>query len=73
MLGAFEVVLAASLVLVVYHYILYPALVIGLAGMRIADPQVGAGAHSYKVTMVIAAYNEERVIGGKLRNTLAGD
>ena len=73
MLGAIEVVLAASLVLVVYHYILYPALVIGLAGMRIAGPQVGAGAHSYKVTMVIAAYNEERVIEGKLRNTLALD
>ena len=55
--------------LVAYHYLLYPAAVILLARTRAplapADP-----AQWPLVTFVIAAYNEERVIDWKIRNTL---
>lgn len=58
--------------LVVYHYALYPALVMGLAWLR-------SNSHAAPLppdplptlTVVIAAYNEERVIATKIENTLA--
>src|SRR6185436_16718159 len=58
--------------LVCYHYLLYPALVIAFARLKPApapvDPPIWPS-----VSFVIAAYNEERVIEWKLRNTLALD
>jgi poly-beta-1,6-N-acetyl-D-glucosamine synthase len=62
--------------LVVYHYLLYPALVILLARGR---PRTESSTNHTpsaalpSVTVVIAAYNEERVIAQKLENTLALD
>lgn len=61
-----------SAVLLVYHYVLYPALVIGSA--RLARRHSSPLPQRWPtVTFVVAAYNEERVIGEKLRNTLALD
>jgi cellulose synthase/poly-beta-1,6-N-acetylglucosamine synthase-like glycosyltransferase len=61
--------------LAVYHYVVYPALVILLARAAGAagEPAEVPDAKLPTVTVVIAAYNEERVIADKLANTLALD
>lgn len=62
--------------LVVYHYLLYPALVILLSRVRKSDDSASerpTDSTPPSVTVVIAAYNEERVIAQKLENTLALD
>jgi cellulose synthase/poly-beta-1,6-N-acetylglucosamine synthase-like glycosyltransferase len=65
-----EGVFFVSAALLVYHYALYPALVI--AGARLARRQsMPPPAEWPRVSFIIAAYNEERVIAAKLRNTLA--
>lgn len=62
--------------LVTFHYLLYPSLVILLARLRgdrrDAAPMQAATPYP-TLTVVIAAYNEERVIAAKLENTLALD
>lgn len=55
-----------------YHYVLYPALVMGLARLRPA-PAPSDPPEWPAVSFVIAAYNEERVIDWKIRNTLSLD
>lgn len=55
-----------------YHYFLYPALVVALARTR-ARPAPADPAEWPRVSMIIAAYNEERVIDWKIRNSLALD
>jgi biofilm PGA synthesis N-glycosyltransferase PgaC len=58
-----------SAALLAYHYVLYPALVIG--GAKLARRQSPPPSAKWPtVTFVVAAYNEERVIADKLRNTL---
>lgn len=67
---------ACCAALVVYNYVLYPALVIALARLRPAGappPLPPARSDWPSVSFVIAAYNEERVIADKIRNTLALD
>jgi len=62
--------------LVVYHYLLYPAVVILLSKLRkVAAPALHGAPDSAlpSLTVVVAAYNEERVIAQKLENTLALD
>ena len=62
--------------LVVYHYLLYPALVILLSKLRkvvASAPDRAPASTLPSLTVVIAAYNEERVIAQKLENTLALD
>lgn len=74
MMGDFlEGTVVVCMALVVYHFLLYPALIICLARLRHAGKRVTVDACLPGVTMVIAAYNEERVIAEKLRNTLALD
>jgi biofilm PGA synthesis N-glycosyltransferase PgaC len=70
--GAF----AACAALVAYNYVLYPALVIALARLKPAatPPSLPADRGQWpSVSFIIAAYNEERVIADKIRNTLAID
>jgi len=62
----------ASALLVAYHYVLYPLGVIALARSR-PEPRPSDPAQWPSVTFVIAAYNEERVIDWKIRNTLELD
>lgn len=61
-----------SAALLAYHYVLYPALVIGCA--RLARRHSAPPPTQWpRVSFVIAAYNEEHAIADKLRNTLALD
>ena len=71
--GYLEAVVAVSLFLVVYHFLLYPGVIIALARLGHAGRQAEASVPPPRITMVIAAYNEERVIADKLANTLAID
>lgn len=61
--------------LVVYHYLLYPAAVILAARLRAPEPEetLPDVATLPALTLLIAAYNEERVIESKLRNSLTLD
>jgi poly-beta-1,6-N-acetyl-D-glucosamine synthase len=69
-------VLLACLLLVVYNYALYPLIVIGLARLRPARrlPELPKDRSTWpSLSLVIAAYNEERVIAGKLENSVSLD
>ena len=68
-----KIALFLSLFAVVYHYALYPLLVIVLSRYRPRLVHVANPTLWPKVTFLIAAYNEERVIADKLRNTLELD
>ena len=69
-----EVIFWSSLVLIGVTYVLYPALM-WLAGRRRLSQQSALPARQDwpTVTLVIAAYNEEAVIGAKIENSLALD
>jgi cellulose synthase/poly-beta-1,6-N-acetylglucosamine synthase-like glycosyltransferase len=58
--------------LLAYHYFLYPGLVIAFSRLRPA-PAPPDPAEWPSVSVIIAAYNEERVIDWKIRNTLGLD
>lgn len=60
-----------SVALVVYTYAGYPALVTAVA--RFASPRRDPAAQTPKMTLVIAAFNEESVIEQKLADTLQLD
>ena len=60
-----------AIALVVYVYVGYPCLIFLLAHLR--PRPVGKAPILPTASFVIAAYNEERVIAGKLENTLALD
>jgi len=69
-------VLAVAASLLVFHFVVYPMLVQTLARLRPRSrPLAGATNEGElpKVTLVIAAYNEEQVIARKLANSLALD
>lgn len=74
--------------LAAYHYFLYPMGIVFLAQMKTlsspaemepgrdepAEPESKSGQEQWpRVTFLIAAFNEEKVIGAKLANTLALD
>jgi poly-beta-1,6-N-acetyl-D-glucosamine synthase len=68
-----EILFFTCAFLVVYHYGLYPLAVITLARLRQGAGNSGRDSEPAqwpKVTLLIAAYNEQRVIAGKLRNSL---
>lgn len=65
-----------SAALLLYNYLLYPAGVILLARMRGGEPADDGGMPDSElppITLIIAAYNEERVIEAKIRNSLELD
>ena len=63
-----------SATLVGYHYLFYPALVIWLASLKgKTEPPLLSESALPTVTIVIAAYNEQRVIAAKLQNTFELD
>lgn len=68
---ALEVGLWLSLVLVVYAYAGYPVILAGIALVRTRP--IRKADITPSVTFIIAAYNEEKRIEDKLRNTLAID
>src|SRR5947209_1563812 len=66
-----EAVFWSAIAVMVYVYAGYPALVFVLAHLR--PRPVRAAPHLPTVSFIIAAYNEEAAIAGKLENTLALD
>lgn len=65
-----------SILLIIYNYAIYPVAVIGLAKLffrRPEDDKYDDSDGDLSVTFVIAAYNEERVIERKIKNTLGLD
>jgi len=68
-------VLAAAAGLLLFHFALYPMLVHALARLRRRGDDAAAADETAlpSVALVIAAYNEERVIARKLANSLALD
>ena len=66
-----ELILAISLFLIIYNYFLYPLLIWILAKFKPpAEPAYLADDELPSVSIIIAAYNEEKVIGRKVENTL---
>jgi biofilm PGA synthesis N-glycosyltransferase PgaC len=70
-----QTIVFISLFLLVYHYFLYPLLVVVLARLLGGSHRPGqsgeAGNHDLpRVTFLVAAYNESLVIDEKIRNTL---
>lgn len=65
-------ILAVTIALAVYHYAAYPALVMLLAALRRRRTPPGRAEQTCSsVALVIAAYNEETVIGSKIENALS--
>lgn len=64
----FEILLWSALALLAYVYVGYPILAIGLA--RLFPRRVEKAEQTPTVTVIIAAYNEEKHIANKLRNVL---
>ena len=62
-------ILAASALLIVYTYLLYPALLWLLTFWRTSETFAAAGSHP-RVSLILAAYNEIAVIADKLENAL---
>lgn len=67
-----EILFWAGLAALVYTYFGYPAILFILSRSVKRDPNP-VGSFYPRVTMIIAAYNEERAIGAKLENCLALD
>ena len=69
--GAFWV----SVLVISYAYVGYPAVLWLVWSSRLLGVRTstGQGAHLPSVTMIVCAYNEEKVIGEKIRNTLSLD
>jgi glycosyltransferase involved in cell wall biosynthesis len=75
--GALAVIFWASLAAVAWTYAGYPLLLLALARLRPRSPEPQAPAEAPPlcptVTIIIAAYNEEKAIRDKLESTLALD
>jgi len=69
MLG--EIIFISSLVLITYACVGYPALVLALS--RVRERPVRKADVTPKVSIIVAAHNEERDIAAKIENTLALD
>jgi cellulose synthase/poly-beta-1,6-N-acetylglucosamine synthase-like glycosyltransferase len=68
---SFEIVLWIAVIAILYTYAFYPVLLAVLSALR--GKPVRRGENTPVVTMIIAAYNEERDLEEKLKNTLALD
>jgi len=64
-----EPIFFASAALLIYHYVLYPAIVVILSKCWRMPRTIPLDAPP-RVSFIVAAYNEEKVIAAKLRNTL---
>lgn len=76
-MNAAAILLVIFLVLLALHYVLYPALVICLARLM-PKPTQSLGPNQRpafwpSVTLIVAAYNESKVIERKIENSLALD
>jgi cellulose synthase/poly-beta-1,6-N-acetylglucosamine synthase-like glycosyltransferase len=70
--SALEILCASAFALAAWHFVGYPLTLMLLAAMR-RSPGSGPAAGSERVALVIAAFNEERVIAAKIENALSLD
>jgi cellulose synthase/poly-beta-1,6-N-acetylglucosamine synthase-like glycosyltransferase len=68
-----KVVFWASVALIVYTHLGYPVLLWVIARFRRPSPRPAACSPQMRVSLIIAAYDEEAVIARKVRNALALD
>jgi cellulose synthase/poly-beta-1,6-N-acetylglucosamine synthase-like glycosyltransferase len=66
-----ELIFWASIAIIFYVYIGYPLLLFVIS--RYSRPTRSAEAHTPSVSLVVAAYNEEKVLRDKIENSLALD
>ncbi|MCG7391579.1 glycosyltransferase family 2 protein [Microvirga sp. ACRRW] len=66
-----EAVAYGGVAIMLYHYAIYPLIVWGMS--RFLPSPAAPNRHPARVTLVIAAFNEEKVIEEKLKNSLAID
>jgi len=69
--GPLEITFWIAVAAILYTYALYPVLLIVVSALR--SKPVRRDAFTPTVTIIIAAYNEERDLAAKLENTLALD
>jgi len=74
-MGGIAATFWVSLLAILYAYVGYPAVLWLASRSRTPgrESATGQGAHLPAVTMIVAAYNEEGVIGEKIANTLSLD
>lgn len=71
MMLTLEVIFVVSLTAILAPYALYPLAVLALSKLRRARPEPAEATPN--ITLVISAFNEARVIGRKIENSLALD
>ena len=67
-----KIIFWACLLLIAYTYLIYPSLIILLARIFPKKPLTNQ-KQLHHVTMVISAYNEEKVLEEKIKNCLTID
>lgn len=67
-----EIICVVALALAAWHFAGYPATLAALAALR-RQRQTSAAADTERVALIIAAFNEERVIAAKVENALSLD
>jgi cellulose synthase/poly-beta-1,6-N-acetylglucosamine synthase-like glycosyltransferase len=70
--SALEIICWTAFGLAIWHFFGYPIVLMLLAASRGRDPIASAGGGE-RVALVIAAFNEERVIAAKIENALSLD
>ncbi|HET9865319.1 MAG TPA: glycosyltransferase, partial [Steroidobacteraceae bacterium] len=71
-MSALEVLCVVSFALAAWHFVGYPLTLMLLAALR-RSPAGAPAAGAERVALVIAAFNEERVIAAKIENALSLD
>ena len=66
-----EIIFLAAMTLAAYHYAVYPLAALFLARLKGAKAGLSGPDQWPSVTLVVAAFNEEKVIASKLENALA--
>src|SRR5574337_1051320 len=72
-MGVLEAVFWGGAIIILYSYIGYPALLLLLNRLIPANGPLAGNSRLPMVSLVIAAYNEEKVIGDKIKNSLEID
>ena len=70
-MSALEITCSVAFALAGWHFVGYPLTLMLLAALRREPAAVAAG--SERVALIIAAFNEERVIAAKIENALSLD
>ena len=72
-MSAIEVIFWASIALIVHTHVTYPISLVLLSRMRRRSARLAEGTEPPRVSLIVAAHNEEAVIAERVRNALAVD